>query len=128
MHRTSMKKAGIYMLILNFIIATFPSHALAALVQTPDAIAAEEHHQAIGQINQLLAREDVREQLMAMGVAPETAQQRIAALTETEIELLQQQLDNLPAGGDSILIIIGIVFLVPLILDLTGVTNVFTKI
>jgi hypothetical protein len=41
--------------------------------------------------------------------------------------MLRAQIDSLPAGGDAIAVI-GVVFLVLLILELVGVTNIFTKI
>lgn len=128
MHSPLMKKAGFYVLILNLIVATFPQQALAALIQTPDAIAAQQGGQPIERMTRLLAREDVRAQLVQMGIDPTVAEERVAALTEAEVAQLQQQLDSLPAGGDSVLAVIGIVFIVLLILELTGVINIFSKI
>ena len=128
MHSPLMKKAGFYVLILNLIAATFPQQALAALIQTPDAIAAQQGAQPIERMTRLLAREDVRAQLVQMGIDPTVAEDRVAALTEAEAAQLQQQLDSLPAGGDSVLAVIGIVFIVLLILELTGVINIFSKI
>jgi hypothetical protein len=128
MHSPLMKKAGFYVLILNLIVATFPQQALAALIQTPDAIAAQQGGQPIERMTRLLAREDVRAQLVQMGIDPTVAEERVAALTEAEAAQLQQQLDSLPAGGDSVLAVIGIVFIVLLILELTGVINIFSKI
>jgi len=128
MHSPLMKKAGFYVLILNLIVATFPQQALAALIQTPDAIAAQQGGQPIERMTRLLAREDVRAQLVQMGIDPTVAEERVAALTEAEAAQLQQQLDSLPAGGDSVPAVIGIVFIVLLILELTGVINIFSKI
>ena len=123
-----MKKAGFYVLIFNLLMATFPQQALAALIQTPDAIAAQQGAEPIERMTRLLAREDVRAQLTQMGIDPAVAEERVAALTEQEAAQLQQQLDSLPAGGDSVLAVIGIVFIVLLILELTGVINIFSKI
>ncbi len=123
-----MKKAGFYVLIFNLLMATFPQQALAALIQTPEAIAAQQGAEPIERMTRLLAREDVRAQLTQMGIDPAVAEERVAALTEQEAAQLQQQLDSLPAGGDSVLAVIGIVFIVLLILELTGVINIFSKI
>jgi hypothetical protein len=127
MHSPLLRKAGFYVLIFNLMVATFPQHALAALIQTPDAIAAQKGPQTIERMNRLLAREDVRQQLVQMGIDPALAEDRVAALTEEEAAQLQQRLDSLPAGGDSVLAVIGIVFVVLLILELTGVINIFSK-
>lgn len=123
-----MRKTGIYLLIFNLLIATFPPQALAGLIQTPDAITAGERGNSMGQINDFLAREEVREQFLELGVDPANVEERLAALTDAEISQLQQQLNTLPAGGDGILVVIGVVFVVLLILELVGVTNIFNKI
>jgi hypothetical protein len=123
-----MRRAGFLALVINLIFTTFPPHALAALIQTPEAIAVQQGTQTIDRMTRLLAREDVREQLVQMGIDPTTAEERVAALTEAEAAELQQHLDNLPAGGDSVLVVLGIVFVVLLVLEITGVINIFSKI
>jgi uncharacterized membrane protein (Fun14 family) len=40
---------------------------------------------------------------------------------------LSSQIESLPAGGDSVLVLIGAVFVVLLILELTGVIDIFKK-
>ncbi len=126
MNTNLTRKAGIYALILQFAIATFPPSALAGLVETPDAIAAEEHGVSRQQLNEALAREDVQQQLVALGIEPAVAIERIAALTDAEIAQLNQRIETLPAGA-GVLEVIGVVFVVLLILELVGVTNIFSK-
>ncbi len=65
--------------------------------------------------------------MASLGVDPADAQARLSALSDAELASLSAHLDDLPAGGD-ILALIGAVFIVLLILDLTGVTNVFKNI
>ncbi len=60
-------------------------------------------------------REDVRNALIELGVSPRDASERVAALTDDELGILEQQMERLPAGG-SILAIIGGVSLVLMIL------------
>ena len=129
MHSTTIKKAGLYLLMFNFLVATFPQQALAGIIATPAAIAAQEGHKSVSHLKELLAREDVRGQLMQMGIDPAVAEQRVDALTPAEIAQLQPHLDSLPAGGDGggLLVVVGIVFVVLIILELVGVTNIFTK-
>ena len=62
-----------------------------------------------------------------MGVSPELAKARVAALTPMEQQLLQQKITDLPAGA-GVVEVIGIVFIVLLILELLGVTDIFKKI
>jgi hypothetical protein len=128
MQSSTIRKAGLYILIFNFLVATFPQQALAGIIGTPAAIAAQENHDSLSHFKELLAREDVRGQLMQLGIDPGVAEQRANSLTPSEIAQLQPQLDSLPAGGDGLLAVIGVVFIVLLILELTGVTNIFTKL
>jgi hypothetical protein len=127
MHSTTIRKAGLYILIFNFLVATFPQQALAGIIATPAAIAAQQNRDSLSHLKELLAREDVRGQLMQLGIDPAVAELRVNSLTPAEIARLQPQLDSLPAGGDALLAVIGLVFVVLIILELVGVTNIFTK-
>ena len=74
-----------------------------------------------------MARAEVRAQLERLGVDPVAAQERIAALTDEELQLLATDLEDLPAGG-SALAVVGIVAIVLLVLELLDVTDLFKKI
>lgn len=78
-------------------------------------------------LNQLLAREDVRAQLIAQGVSPDAVATRIAALTDTEARQLAEQFADLPAGGDGLGVVV-LVLLVLLLTDLLGITDVFPAV
>ena len=53
---------------------------------------------------------------------------RAATLSDAELAQVAEQMQTLPAGGDSLFAVIGIVFLVLLILELTGVIDIFKRI
>ena len=78
-----------------------------------------------GRIATLLERADVQAQLRAYGVSPAEVKARSAALTDAEAAELAARIDELPAGGVSILGAILIVFLVLLLTDILGYTKVF---
>ena len=73
------------------------------------------------------SREDVRVHLERLGVDPSQSQRRVALLTDEEVRMVKGHIDDLPAGAGA-LEVIGIVFLVLLLLELVGVTDVFRKI
>jgi hypothetical protein len=98
--------------------------AAAAIVGTEQMLAQPSAQQ---RVDTFLARAEVVQQLQDWGVDALDAQQRIAALTDAELELLAQKIDALPAGA-GLLEVIGIVFVVLLILELVGVINVFSAI
>jgi hypothetical protein len=102
--------------------------AQAALVSTEQMVAAGDGAAARARVLAFLERADVREQIVALGVNPDEAAARVAALDDAQVREIAGQLDRLPAGQSAIGIIVGailIIFLVLLLTDLLGLTNVF---
>lgn len=66
--------------------------------------------------------------LISLGVDREEALQRVAHLTEADIQKLTGQLEALPAGGDGLSTVVSavlLVFFVLLLTDILGLTKVF---
>jgi len=102
-----------------------PAHA--AIVGT-DALVADAELQTQRQtLNETLMRDDVRDQMLALGVDPADVQQRIDSLTPAELAQIQGKLDQLPAGGDG-LGTVALVLLILILLDIAGVTDIFPRI
>jgi hypothetical protein len=101
--------------------------AAAGIVGTADAIAAVQQQDHLATVRTVLAREDVRDRMLELGVDPAEVDGRLAALTAAELETLAGNLEQAPAGGDSILAVIGIVFVVLVILEFTGTIDIFKK-
>jgi hypothetical protein len=100
----------------------------AALVSTEQMLAAGDGAADRARVLAFLARADVRAQIVALGVDPDEAAARVAALDDAQVREVAGQLDRLPAGQSAIGIIVGailIIFLVLLVTDLLGLTNVF---
>ena len=95
--------------------------APAALIGTEQAAAAQPGRALLAQT---LARADVIAGLQARGVSVEAAQARVAALTDAEAAQVAAQIDQAPAGGDALGVILTI-FVVLLITDILGFTKVF---
>lgn len=105
-------------------LSTIAAPASAAIVGTEQMLSQSGAQQ---RVDAFLARAEVLQQLQQWGINPADAQQRVAALTESELQQLAAQIDELPAGAGA-LEVIGVVFLVLLILELVGVINVFSAI
>jgi hypothetical protein len=99
----------------------------AAVISTETAIEMSERQDRIDHINEVLDREFVRSALVAHGVEPADASARVAALTDAELQTLEQQLEQLPAGGVGFVEVVGIVAIVLIILELLNVTNFFNE-
>jgi hypothetical protein len=119
-------RAVVWMLCLSMLNLGSPLVAQAGLVTTLQAVEASTRAQDLATVNTALAREEVRAQFAALGVAPAQIDARVAALTDAELRTLAGQMADLPAGADA-LAVIGIVFLVLLILEAVGVIDVFKK-
>jgi hypothetical protein len=112
--------------LVAFICAVTPLRALAALIDTPTAVAATAQATDFARVQTALARADVQAQLERFGVNPAAAAERVNSLTAAELSQLADRLETMPAGGD-VLAVIGIVFIVLLILELTGTIDIFKK-
>jgi hypothetical protein len=100
--------------------------ATAAVIATPEAVSMQAHQQRLDQVQVVLARAEVQQAMIDMGVDPAQARMRVASLNQQELAQLQGHLETLPAGG--ILGLIGAVFVVLLILEVTGVVDIFKKV
>lgn len=122
-----MKYSKVIAIVLSsaLVWAGFTTTAAAAVVPTSEALTMERPAERLAAVQARLARSDVQQAMIALGVDPVEAQLRVAALDERELVQLQGHLDELPAGG--VLALIGAVFLVLLILEYTGVIDIFKK-
>ena len=109
------------LLIVSLTGLGFAAPAQAALLATDAAVAGAERER----ISSLLERADVRAQLQAYGVDPAQVKARVAALTDAEAAQVAAQIDQLPAGGESVLGVLLVVFIVLLITDILGFTKIF---
>jgi hypothetical protein len=79
----------------------------------------------------ILLRDDVRQQMEALGVDRNEAIARLASLSDQEVQQIAGRIDELPAGQNilvGVLIVAGAVLLGLVITDLLGLTNVFTVV
>ncbi len=92
--------------LLVICMAVLPFQAGAGMVGTGEAVAAGPSSRD--------ARAALAQQLQAYGIAADSAQQRIAALSDAEVRELAGQVDALPAGanGAAIGMIAVILFLI----------------
>lgn len=110
-------------------VTSFPMGlAQARMVTTEQVIRQSNPAQDRAQVLGFLMREDVQQQLTLLGVDPDEAARRVATLSDEELQQIAGRLDELPAGEGSVGIIVGailIIFLVLLITDLLGLTDIF---
>ncbi len=113
------------LLSLSLLGPCLPSVSYGSIMSTQTLITAEQSRAdpARDRVKRFIAQDNVQDQMIALGADPAEVQERIAALTEEELRLLNENIDTLPAGG--LLAVLGVVFVVLIVLELTGVTNIF---
>ena len=127
MYRFSSDKIVVLLVCLSLCGLGYPVGASAGFIGTDDYLTAQHRQERIERVQTALMQQNVSRQLEALGVDPEHAQQRVAALPNSDLILLDERLEELPAGG-GILEFVVVAFLIMLILDLTGVTDIFPGI
>jgi len=121
------QRAGLCLVAIGLTLLPVQQAALAAIIKTDSAIAMSQRQQQVDRVNELLARQEVQDMLVSLGVDPADAKARVETLTAGELQTLEQRLNQLPAGGTGVIEVVGIVAVVLIILELLHVTNFFTE-
>lgn len=127
MYRFCMMKRLMALLVSASFLGTYPLPSLAGIVTTEQLLQQASSGVDRAALLSALDRDEVRQQLVARGVDPDAARQRIAALSDAQVNTLGQRIDELPAGAGVLELLIAVV-LVLVILDVVGVTNIFSFI
>ena len=99
--------------------------AQAAMIGTDQIINQTDSSLTRGKLQQFLDREATRKQLQAWGVSPDRIGERVNRLTDMELARINQERGRLNAGGDSVVGILLILFIVFIITDAIGATDIF---
>lgn len=95
----------------------------AGMVGTDQLASQQSRDVHLAQIESFVQRADVQAQIEALGVDSALAAERVAALTDQELQELALNLETLPAGGD-VGLVIGVLVIL-LLLELLGAINIF---
>jgi hypothetical protein len=96
----------------------------AAMVSNSQLINQAQQSNKKNTLLQTIRRADVQSQLLSMGVNTADIEKRIDQMTQSEIAQLNQQIDQLPAGS-GVLGIVALIFIVFVITDVIGATDIF---
>ena len=108
--------------VLSLSISHLPQVAFAEtvvhnnkMISTTDVLEQFNRKATQEKVSTYLSQQDIEKKLVEQGVSADEAKQRIASLSDAELQNLSQQIDKAQYGGDilfTILIIVLIVFLV----------------
>jgi hypothetical protein len=87
--------------LLIVCMSAFPFSTYAGMIGTDQVIAATQAQGQRDALRAFVGRSEVKNQLQALGINPESAQARVNAMTDSEVASVVGQIDSLPAGGAS---------------------------
>ena len=112
-------------IVLCVLLALMPLlPAQAAMIGNDQIVNQGLSHQTRDGLQQLFEQETAQQKLQAWGVTPDQIKSRIDSLTDAEIARINQQVNDIQAGGD-VLGLLLVIFLVFVITDIIGATDVF---
>ncbi len=119
------KTALTFGLALQVAIATqTATTAQAQMISTDTAIERSIADMDRGYLMDELQRDDVRDEMIRMGVSPDEAEARLAALSDAEVARLIRQAETDKAGAD-IVGTLATIFIILLVTDLLCFTRIF---
>jgi hypothetical protein len=118
MHRIVPSLCALLTVVL--IEVPFAIHAQAGMIPTGQAVSALVALENREKVERFLQREDVKREFTKFGVRAEEASLRVASMSDYELQRLAGQIDQSPAGADTIVISVTTILLVIIILLLLG--------
>lgn len=115
------------MFALAILVPSYSPVVMAEVIGTEAALKVQTRETLLAQAETFVLQDVVAKQLSQMGVDQEDILERIRAMTDDELATFSHKVEQMPAGAGAIEIL-GIVFLVLLILELVGITDIFKKI
>ncbi len=110
-----------------------PATLQADMVDTPTMLSSEQNYarservRQEAQVSSFMAREEVLSQLESLGVSQELAAERVGAMTDAQLQQLALRIDEMPAGGDGLGVVVTVLVIL-LLLEILGVTDIFNKV
>ena len=123
------RPTAIILTITLMLVSNVYQSASAAMIATEKMLRAENTTASRAFLHQVVERQDVKEALIAQGVDPQEAHNRIDSLTDDEVDRVYGMIDDLEAGQGVIIfsmIIVGVIIATFLFFLLfPNVTDVF---
>jgi len=119
---------SLFMATIMLLIAIPYQPLLAAMVPTEATIYQFKAQDARDHLKTLISRNDIKNALISQGIDPDEAKARVDSLSDSEVIEVADKIEQLPAGAGVFGAILGaalIVFLVLLLTDILGFTDVF---
>jgi len=126
--RKKISLISLFMATMMLLIATPFQTLLAVMVPTEATIYQIKAQDARDHLKTLISKNDIKKSLISRGIDPMEAKARIDSLSDSEVIEVADKIEQLPTGGGAFGAVIAasvIVFLVLLVTDILGYTDIF---
>lgn len=123
LQRTTARLLAATMIVTGLLSAT----AQAAMVSTHELVNSEAQQMTRTQVLSILDKEEARNTLLNLGVNPTEVEARIDNMSAEELQAFSEQVNTMQAGGGVVGAVV-LVFVILIVLDLLGTTNIFPAI
>jgi hypothetical protein len=114
--RKKAQPVALIMIILTLLLSVPYQAAFAAMVDTETMLDMSRSQEARVTLKQFMVRQNVRSAIVSQGVDPLEADARVNSLSDAEVIQLADQIDQLPAGGDGLGLLVTVLVIVILVL------------
>ncbi len=114
--RKKAQPVALIMIILTLLLSVPYQAAFAAMVDTETMLDISRSQEARETLKQFMVRQDVRSAIVSQGLDPLEADARVNSLSDAEVIQLADQIDQLPAGGEALGLLVTVLVIVILVL------------
>lgn len=125
--KTLQQNVARLLAMLMVVVSTLSTTAQAAMIPTQDLVTSESRESTRAQVLAILDQEQARDAMLTLGVDPADVEQRVGEMSTEELQAFNAQVEDMQAGG-SVVGFVVLVFVVLIVLDLLGTTNIFPAI
>lgn len=97
----ALKSTSIFLSIFFLLAPGYYQSVSAAMIGTQTMLRPDRSQNTRAYIHGLISREDIQKVLVARGINPQEAKARIASLSDDELEMISENFNDQPAGGDA---------------------------
>jgi hypothetical protein len=114
----ALKPTSIFLAVLFLLAPAYYQSVSAAMIGTEAMLTPNRDQITRDYIQNLMSREDTQKMLEERGINPREAKARIDSLSDDELEMIFQKIDDVPAGGDAtgFIVIVGVVIIILIII------------
>ena len=127
----ALKPTSIFLAILFLLVPAYYQSVSAAMIGTETMLTPDRNQITRDYLHDLMSREDAKKMLAARGINPPEAKARIDSLSDDELEMISQKINDLPTGGDAtgfILIVGAVIIIVIILVEYFSEVKMFPKL